>query len=280
MIRELYTQNLDINCKYNCYIDCMQNDDVILKVNVYDKSLKADLSGYNVRLKAFKRDQVPLIQNSNITIKDNVITIEANKQLTTTAGIVKAELQFVDKSTLKKKSTFFIEIKVDKSALNVDEVVSTPTCTLLEEIDNKLDQIENIGEVLTEAKTVRDDLVTKTNTANTAKTDLETATTNANNKKNEVNTAITNASNKIKEVNTSITNANNSKSALDTSKTSADASKTKLDTSISNANKFIDDHGNIINMLIDIENLLGKVPLDGGTFFEAYDNWEVDGSTF
>ena len=33
-------------------------------------------------------------------------------------------------------------------------------------------------------------------------------------------------------------------------------------------------------MIIDLENLLGKVPLDGGTFFEQYDDWEVDSGTF
>ncbi|EDT75161.1 hypothetical protein [Clostridium butyricum] len=279
-IRELYTQNLDINLKYNVYLQCVQNDDIILNINVYDKSIQADLNNYTCRLKALKSDQIPLIQNTNININKNVVTIEAHKQLTTTAGVVKAELQFTDKSTLKKKSTFFIEIKVEKSALNVDGAVSTPLCTLLEEIDNKLDQIENIGQVLDEAKTVRDDLVVKTNTANIAKSNLETAITNANNKKNEVNAAITNATNKIAEVNISITNANNSKNALDTSKNNANTTKTKLDESISNANNFIDEHGNIIDMLIDIENLLGKVHLDGGTFFETYDPWEVDSGTF
>lgn len=255
MIRELYTEDLDINLKYNIYLHCVQNDDVILNINVYDKSLQADLSNYTCRLKAFKSDHIPLIQNTNININKNVVTIEAHKQLTTTAGIVKAELQFTDKSTLKKKSTFFIEIKVEKSSLNVDGAVSTPLCTLLEEIDNKLDQIENIGQVLDEAKTVRDDLVVKTNTANTAKSSLETATTNANNKKNEVNAAITNATNKIAEVNTSISNANASKIALDRSKEVADTTKSNLDS----ANELAEHNIEELNKLGDVTDLAAKV---------------------
>lgn len=128
-------------------------------------------------------------------------------------------------------------------------------CTLLEEIDNKLDQIENIGQVLDEAKTVRDDLVVKTNTANTAKSSLETSTTNANNKKNEVNAAITNATNKIQEVNTSISNANTSKIALDRSKEVADTTKINLDS----ANELAEHNIEELNKLGDVTDLAAKV---------------------
>ena len=143
MIRELPVISLDINNKYTVYLDCMQNDDVILKIKVFDKCIQANLNGYNIRLKAFKRDHIPLIQETKIHVDSNIVTIEAHKQLTTTSGIVKAELQFIDKETLKKKSTFYIEINVTADVLNVSDIVSTPTCTLLEEMDNKLDQLND-----------------------------------------------------------------------------------------------------------------------------------------
>lgn len=143
MIRELNPVSLDINNRYTVYLDCMQNDDVILKIKVFDKCIQANLSGYNIRLKAFKRDHIPLIQETKIHADSNTVTIEAHKQLTTTSGIVKAELQFIDKETLKKKSTFYIEINVTADVLNVSDIVSTPTCTLLEEMDNKLDQLND-----------------------------------------------------------------------------------------------------------------------------------------
>lgn len=142
-IRDLPPITLDINSKYTVYADCMQNDDIILHFKIFDKSIIADLSNYNIRLKAFKRDQIPLVQQTKITMVENEVAIQAHKQLTTTAGIVKSELQFIDKSTLKKKSTFYIEINVTADVFNVSDTLSAPTCTLLEEMDNKLDQLED-----------------------------------------------------------------------------------------------------------------------------------------
>ncbi len=256
MIQELQTERLDINNKYDIDFSCKQLDDIILKIIVYDKSLPADLSNYNCRLKAFKRDQVPLIQNTNITIKDNVVTIKADKQLTTTNGIVKAELQFINKTTLEKKSTFYINIEVVASVLDVDGTVSTPTCTILEEIDHKLDEIENIGEVLDQAKEVRDTLQNTTiPTGININSKLETNTKNASTKITEVENIITDASNKIEEVETSFNNANTCKKGLDLSKTNADISKENLDTANVQAEKNIEE----LNKIGDVKDLAAKV---------------------
>ncbi|MGN2370998.1 pyocin knob domain-containing protein [Clostridium cagae] len=256
MIQELQTGILDINNKYNINFSCKQLDDIILKLIIYDKSLPADLSNYNVRLKAFKADQVPLIQNTNITIKDNVITIKADKQLTTTNGIVKAELQFINKTTLEKKSTFYINIEVVASVLDVEGTVSTPTCTILEEIDHKLDQIENIGEVLDEAKEVRDTLTNKTiPTATSINSKLETNIGNASTKITEVESIISSASIKIEEVETCINNADFSKKELDLSKTNADMSKENLNAANTLAEKNIEE----LNKLGDVTDLAKNV---------------------
>ncbi|NFH89772.1 viral A-type inclusion protein [Clostridium botulinum] len=256
MIQELQTGILDINNKYTVDFICKQLDDIILKIIVYDKSLPADLSDYNVRLKAFKADQVPLIQNTNISIKDNFVTIKASKQLTTTQGIVKAELQFINKTTLEKKSTFYINIEVVASVLDVDGIVSTPTCTILEEIDHKLDQIENIGEVLDEAKEVRDTLTNKTiPTATIINSKLETNIGNASTKITEVESIISSASIKIEEVETSVNNADSSKKELDLSKTNADISKENLDTANVQAEKNIEE----LKKIGDAKDLAAKV---------------------
>lgn len=221
-IQELQTERLDINNKYNVELVCKQLDDVILKIIVYDKSLPADLSNYNVRLKAFKADQVPLIQDANITITDNVVTIKASKQLTTTSGIVKAELQFINKTTLEKKSTFYLEIEVVASVLIDKNIVSTPTCTLLEELDNKLDEIENIGNVLEEAKVVRDTLKNTTiPIGTTLKSDLDTNITTGT----QLKTDLTELIPKVEK----------SKSDLDASKTNADLSNKTLIETTNNA---------------------------------------------
>ncbi|WP_252237434.1 hypothetical protein [Clostridium sp. ZBS17] len=249
MIQELQTERLDINNHYNVDIICKQLDDVMLKIIVYDKSVPADLGNYTCRLKAFKADQVSLIQNTNITIKENIVTIKADKQLTTTNGIVKAELQFINKTTLEKKSTFYINIEVVASVLDVEGTVSTPTCTILEEIDHKLDQIENIGEVLDEAKEVRDTLTNKTiPTATSINSKLETNIGNASTKITEVESIISSASIKIEEVETCINNADFSKKELDLSKTNADISKENLDAANTLAEKNIEELNSLGNV--------------------------------
>ncbi|AIY79288.1 hypothetical protein U728_1241 [Clostridium botulinum 202F] len=256
MIHELQTGILDINNKYDINFSCKQLDDIILKLIIYDKSLPADLSNYNVRLKTFKADQVPLIQNTNITIKGDFVTIKADKQLTTTNGIVKAELQFINKTTLEKKSTFYINIEIVASVLDVDGIVSTPTCTILEEIDHKLDEIENIGEVLDEAKEVRDTLTNKTiPTATSINSKLETNIGNASTKITEVESIISSASIKIEEVETCINNADFSKKELDLSKTNADISKENLDIANVQAEKNIEE----LNKIGDAKDLAAKV---------------------
>ncbi|NFO87920.1 viral A-type inclusion protein [Clostridium botulinum] len=261
-IHELQTERLDINNKYNVELVCKQLDDVILKIIVYDKNLPADLSNYNVRLKAFKVDQVPIIQNTNIIIKDNVVTIKADKQLTTTQGIVKAELQFINKTTLEKKSTFYLEIEVVASVLAVDGTVSIPTCTLLEELDNKLDEIENIGNVLEEAKVVRDDLEEKTITGTTLKNDL--------------NTNIETGTQLKTDLIELIPQVNKSKSDLDTSKINADLSNTTLLETTNNAEtkkqeviseckvadekiKQMNEFGNVTEVVKDVTSLKTEV---------------------
>lgn len=272
MIQELQTERLDINNHYNVDIICKQLDDVMLKIIVYDKSVPADLGNYTCRLKAFKADQVPLIQNTNIVIKDNIVTIKADKQLTTTTGIVKAELQFINKTTLEKKSTFYINIEVIASVLDVDGIVSTPTCTILEEIDHKLDEIENIGEVLDEAKEVRDTLTNKTiPTATSINSKLETNIGNASTKITEVESIISSASIKIEEVETCINNADFSKKELDLSKTNADMSKENLDTANTLAEKNIEE----LNKLGDVTDLAKNVQTnitDIGTLKTDVDN--------
>ncbi|CAI3227083.1 hypothetical protein CNEO2_190082 [Clostridium neonatale] len=250
---------IDLDLKQNILVTlpCKQLDNLNIKFNIWNNGQVADINNYKCRLKALKSDYTPLIQNTDISISGNIVTVEADEQLTTTSGMVKTELQFIDKTTGKKKSSFNLNIKVVSGALEVDRTISKATITLLEQLDNKLDQIEDIEAVVEEAKIVKDELVTKTNEANTIKNELEAATTNAENKENEINTAVTNANNKIEEVNISISNANASKEALDTSKKNADTLKESLDESI--------DIGNTLKTNLDEANSLAtnnKTALD------------------
>lgn len=227
--------DLDIKQKLLVTVNCKQLDNLSLKFNIWDNGQVADLSNYKCRLKALKSDQIPLIQNTDIDVSGNEVTVEADEQLTTTSGIVKTELQFIDKITGKKKTSFDLNIKVISSTLESDRTISKATVTLLEKLDNKLDQIEDIGNILDEAKTIKTGLETDITTANTSKNSLNTTITNADNKEKELETTIINAESKKEEVETSIGNANASKNNLNITITNADNKKTELETTITNA---------------------------------------------
>ncbi|NFN17826.1 hypothetical protein FDB52_17130 [Clostridium botulinum] len=266
----IHNLEIDVDLKENLIITatCKQLDDLNLKFNVWNNGEMVDLSEYKCRLKAFKQDQIPLIQNTSININNNVVNIIADEQFTTTSGTVKVELQFINKNTGKKKSTFNIIFKVMQSVLEVERSISKATCTLLKEIDYKLDQIEDIKLDIIEAVKVKNDLNTSRTDANNMNNTLKTTTTSADNKKKEVETAINNASSKIKEVqdstatanaakqsvDSSIIQANSSKQALDTSKTNADNKKKEVDAAIIVADEKIE----IIKKL-DPENVVEDV---------------------
>ncbi|NRT88522.1 glycosyl hydrolase family 28-related protein [Clostridium beijerinckii] len=144
------TASLDLKQNLNIYITCKQFDNLNLILNIFDNSVQANLTGYNVRLRAMKSDQVPLIQeHTGITINSNIVNINADEQLTTTAGDTPIELQFID-STGNKKATFNLVLKVVPSVIAVSASISTATYTLLEELENKLDQATDYFENLTE----------------------------------------------------------------------------------------------------------------------------------
>lgn len=135
------TASLDLKQNLNIYATCKQGDNLNLILSIYDNSVQADLINYNVRLKAMKADKIPLIQEHvGITKNNNIVNIEADEQLTTTIGKTLIEVQFINATTGKKKATFNLVLKVAASTLADGATISTATYTLLEELENKLDQ--------------------------------------------------------------------------------------------------------------------------------------------
>lgn len=240
--------DLDLKQNLNIYATCKQLDNLTLICNIYDNSTQADLSNYNVRLKALKSDKVALIQETSITVSNNIVTIVADEQLTTTSGKTLIELQFINKTSGLKKATFNLILIVVASTVEVNATISTSTYTLLQELENKLDQASDFFENIDEAITANTNLIASTNTANSTKTSLDTSNTTALATKTALDTSNTTANTTKTALNTSITNANTAKTALDTSKSNADASKVALDTSITNANTFVSQHGDIIDL--------------------------------
>ncbi|WP_238860360.1 NosD domain-containing protein [Clostridium sp. YIM B02569] len=169
------TASLDLKQNLNIYITCKQFDNLNLILNIFDNSVQANLTGYNVRLKAMKSDQVPLIQeHTGITINSNLVNINADEQLTTTAGDTPIELQFID-SIGNKKATFNLVLKVVPSVIAVSASISTATYTLLEELENKLDQATDYFENLETFQESHPDLLDLDNRVTETENEIENA---------------------------------------------------------------------------------------------------------
>ncbi|NRT78646.1 hypothetical protein [Clostridium beijerinckii] len=165
------TASLDLKQNLNIYAACKQSDNLKLILLVYDNSIQANLTNYTVRMRAMKADKVPLIQeHTGITITNNVVTIVADEQLTTTPGKTLIELQFINSITGEKKATFNLVLVVSSSTFEIDRKISTATYTLLQELENKLDQATDYFQNVENFQNEHPDLLDLDNrvTANTA----------------------------------------------------------------------------------------------------------------
>lgn len=249
--------DLDLKQNLNIYTTCKQLDTLHLNLNIYDNGLEANLTNYNVRLRAMKADKVPLIQETGITIANSVVKINCDEQLTSTSGNTLVELQFINKTTGEKKTTFNLVLKVIPSAIEVDRTISKSTYTLLQELENKLDQAVDFFENIDKAIESNTNLIATNATANTIKTDLDLSNTNATNTKNALDE--------------SKTNADNSKKALDAANILAATNTTNLDAANVQAVKNYD----ALNQLGDATNLAKKVQDNSSQLSESVKDIEV-----
>lgn len=241
--------SLDLKQNLNIYTTCKQFDNLNLILSIFDNSLQTDLTNYDIRLRAMKADNVPLIQQHiGITKSGNVVNIQADAQLTTTAGNTPIELQFIDKSTGEKKATFNLVLVVVASAIAIEASISKATYTLLEELEKKLDQASDFFEHIGEAIEANTNLINSTNTANETKEALDDSNTTALATKESLD-----ASN---------TSATNTKNALDTLKTSADNTKNALNTVnqtgqslLNSLEEFEQEHADVTNISNQLANV-------------------------
>lgn len=219
----LHDLSIDLDIKDNLLVTvtCKQLDSINLTATIYDNSVPADLTNYKCRLKALKSDNKPLIQNTDITINNNIVKIKCNEQLTVVSNLVKAELEFINTETGEKKHSFNINFKIVSSVLEVEGTVSKSTITLLEELDSKLDQVENIGDVLDEAIRANESLEGNISTGNTLSSTLEVNISDATNINNELSNNNSLATSNNTELKNTILDANSTKTALDNANTQA-----------------------------------------------------------
>ena len=113
---------------YN-YKACMQNDDLEIKVNVYNNSLAYDLTNSTINLNWVVPDGTPLTKN-NLEKENNVIIIKLNKNFTEIKGKAKFELEIINDG---KMTTFPLEIIIVQKSFQ-SEAVSNKIIEVLETI--------------------------------------------------------------------------------------------------------------------------------------------------
>ncbi|MFQ7002008.1 MAG: hypothetical protein ACLRRH_12115, partial [Clostridium sp.] len=147
--------NIDINKSSYNYKVCMQNDDLEIKVNVYNNSLAYDLTNSTINLNWVVPDGTPLTKN-NLEKENNVVIIKLNNDFTEIKGKAKFELEIINDG---KMTTFPLEIVIVQKSFQ-SEAVNNKIIEVLETIqmDEYIDEfLDGIKKKQTELSSQMDD---------------------------------------------------------------------------------------------------------------------------
>lgn len=156
--------NIDINKSSYNYKVCMQNDDLEIKVNVYNNSLAYDLTNSTINLNWVVPDGTPLTKN-NLEKENNVVIIKLNNDFTEIKGKAKFELEIINDG---KMTTFPLEIVIVQKSFQ-SEAVNNKIIEVLETIqmDEYIDEfLDGIKKKQTELSSQMDEKANKNDVAN------------------------------------------------------------------------------------------------------------------
>ncbi len=148
--------NIDINKSSYNYKVCMQNDDLEIKVNVYNNSLAYDLTNSTINLNWVVPDGTPLTKN-NLEKENNVVIIKLNNDFTEIKGKAKFELEIINDG---KMTTFPLEIVIVQKSFQ-SEAVNNKIIEVLETIqmDEYIDEfLDGIKKKQTELSSQMDEI--------------------------------------------------------------------------------------------------------------------------
>lgn len=190
------------NKSYNASQACKQCDTLILDFDIFDNSVMADLTGFVCDLRANKGDGkgYQIISGVTVIISAGKAIIKCPTSLTQFAGLLKLELTFTDTVNSLQKTTFDINIQVDKSVMsNSDGSAPLVIITALEELNKNLAQISS---KVSEATAINNTLTNTKNAADSANSTLNLTINSANTSISNVGTAKANLDSSIGVANT------------------------------------------------------------------------------
>lgn len=149
---------------YN-YKACMQGDDLKIKLNIYNNSLKYDLTGATAKLNWAKPDGTPKEKENDITIENNTISCVLNEEYTDVHGKAKFEFEITKDG---KITTFPLQLIIAEKVFQ-SEVVNNKIVELLNlvKIDDAIDDfMDGIKKEITSMSSEMDEKANKNDVAN------------------------------------------------------------------------------------------------------------------
>lgn len=131
---------IDINKQNYIYEDCMQNDDIVLKITLLENGIPYNLRTNKVKLNWLKADGTFVLINTTkeINIINNVVNIILPRDCTRAIGVANFELSIVDINN-KQVSTFPLSIEVIGSVLSGNKEPSKNLVTVIEELKEMIE---------------------------------------------------------------------------------------------------------------------------------------------
>ena len=183
--------NLEVDREYYSPIQAQQSDSArSLEFVILSNGLQVDLSNISIKLIAIKPDNTKIY--NDLTVSNNVATLDLTTQLLAVTGKVKCQLQLIKDSKILRTIIFYIDVKESLDVTGAIE--STNEFTALENAIETLNTWNNyfeensgkIEEKYTTRLSSAEDNITllqksvKTNTTNitTNKTNIQTNKTN------------------------------------------------------------------------------------------------------
>ena len=251
---------LDIDKKSKFKGLCNQYDDIMLDVQILEDENPKILTDCEVIIYGRKPDNTLIIQNTDITVEENRIKANLQRDFTKLSGSTKIQLTITSEG--KQVSSFIFSIDVTQ-ALTEGTEVSENVVTIIELLEEKITEGKETAEALSKfdglvadtaglresiarGEEIQNELTSSINTAGEVKSELMELSSNLENKDLEVNTTIGNATEKNATLNETISEANTTKTTLDEIIFSANSAKGDLSSVVSSA---IVENGKLENVI-------------------------------
>ena len=203
--------DLDICKKNYLTVDTVKSlDSIIFKISIFENGISKDMTRQTVALYCKRKNNTVVEQKDNISVSNNLITINVKNSCFQVPGTALFELELKDSSGTIATMNFTINVE---ARLNSSEVISASNeisglNAVVKNLENKAQQLDNtIIDVNTKLNATLSSLQTKAN----ANVDLiiTTANNNINTSINAINASGTKAINAINASGTKAINAIN-----------------------------------------------------------------------